>query len=84
MEKRNALTDDNRQALLYGPEAVLLSTFGHYYHCGCNHISSLTPEEHAEAEARMRSDWERHGAELLAEWTEPHSPWAQSKFGEPP
>jgi hypothetical protein len=83
MAKHNALTDDNRQALLYGPETVLLSTFGHYYRTGSAHIKDEPPEAHAKAEAMMRADWNRHGVDLLAEWTEPFPPWAQTRFGQP-
>ncbi len=81
--KHGGLTDDRREALLYGPESVLLSGFGFYYRCGANWIADQPPEAHRAAEAAMREDWQRHGSELLAHWTGSVSPWALIKFGDP-
>jgi len=84
IDKHGTLTAHRREALLYGPEYVLLAGVG-YLERFTEHAAvfdRLPEPQRALVIEDMRADWHRFGASLLAQWTGPGKPWALLNFGD--
>jgi hypothetical protein len=66
--KARPFSDHQREQLLEGLDACLLAGVGYLAPYTVATFGQLEPEERAEVLAAMRTDWARHGPEMMERW----------------
>ena len=96
--KAHSIDDMHVEDLFYGPGTCLFNGYGYLGDHGDGNFMDKTPEVQAFVLQRMRDDWERFNARIMAAWAsrneheidiagrfhgDPAEPWAQTQFGDP-